>query len=238
MTESPPTAPPRSARPPVGRATAWIAAGVLGLVTLLGFAAPFLPAELAQSLQTALSDVRAEPWAPIAAVAAYVGLAVLGVPQIVLITAQVVVFGAWIGFVLSWIGKLIACAIGFYFGRRFGAGIVARNQSPQLAEFMAAVGRHGFWISAGIRLVPTVPSVLINIAAGATPIRFRDFIAGTALGSVPKMALMAFGGAAAMTAMREHSLAAWLALGAIVALYALLALAGKAWMKRNRQRAE
>jgi uncharacterized membrane protein YdjX (TVP38/TMEM64 family) len=78
-----------------------------------------------------------------------------------------------------------------------------------------------------------VPSVLVNIAAGATPIRFRDFIAGTGLGSVPKMALMAFGGHAAMVAVQANSLWAWLVLGITIVLWAVLAYVGRRWL-RNR----
>jgi uncharacterized membrane protein YdjX (TVP38/TMEM64 family) len=83
--------------------------------------------------------------------------------------------------------------------------------------------------------VPTIPSVLINIAAGATPIRFGDFFFGTALGSVPKMALMAFGGHAAMEAVRTHNAWAWALLAAVVVLWAVLAVAARRWMRDSRE---
>lgn len=101
---------------------------------------------------------------------------------------------------------------------------------------MAQLARRGFLASALIRLVPTIPSVLINIAAGATPIRFRDFILGTALGSVPKMALMAFGGYAAMEAIRNNSFWAWIVLAAVIVLWALLAVAARRWMRREKDK--
>ncbi len=202
---------------------------MLGVVTLLGFAAPLLPPDLTGGLREALSAVSGEPWAPVAAVLAYVALASVGVPQIVLVTALVLVFGGWAGFAYSLTGKLLACAIGFGVGRRFGAAILRRRQSPKVAVFMERIARRGFWVSAGVRLVPTVPSVIVNIAAGATPIRFGDFMAGTALGSVPKMALLAFGGHAALTAVRENSLAAWSAVLAVVLLWAVLALVARRW---------
>jgi uncharacterized membrane protein YdjX (TVP38/TMEM64 family) len=96
---------------------------------------------------------------------------------------------------------------------------------------MALLARRGFWASALIRLVPTVPSVLINIAAGATPIRFRDFIAGTALGSVPKMALLAFGGHAAIVAAQQNKAWAWGVLALVVVLWIALGYAAKRWLK-------
>ncbi len=205
---------------------------VLVGVTLVGFAAPLLPADLAQELGPWLESARGSVWAPFVAVAGFTLLATLGVPQIVLITAMVAAFGPWAGLFYSWSGKLLACSIGFAVGRRFGAEWVARHSSVRVQDIMRRLARRGFWASALIRLVPTVPSVLINIAAGATPIRFRDFLAGTALGSVPKMALLAFGGHAAMVAVRENSGWAWAALALIIALWAALAFIGRRWMKR------
>ena len=201
-------------------------------VTLIGFASPFLPADLAQGLGPWFEGARDSPWAPFVAVAGFTLLATLGVPQIALITAMVAAFGPWGGLIYSWSGKLLACSIGFVVGRRFGAEWVARHSNARVQDLMRRLARHGFWASALIRLVPTVPSVLINIAAGATPITFRDFLAGTALGSVPKMALLAFGGHAAMVAVRENSDWAWATLGLIITLWAALAIVGRLWMKR------
>jgi uncharacterized membrane protein YdjX (TVP38/TMEM64 family) len=226
----PADAPPLSSRLPYV-----VAFAVLGAVTLLGFAAPFLPADLGQILAPWLERARDTPWAPFAAIAGYVVGASIGVPQIVLITAVVAVFGPWAGLFYGWTGKLIACSIGFAVGRRFGARLVAKHSSPRVAELMQQLARRGFLASALIRLVPTVPSVLVNIAAGATPIRFRDFLGGTALGSVPKMALLAFGGHAAMVAVQENSLWAWLVVALVVVLWLALTLLGRRWLKRTQK---
>jgi uncharacterized membrane protein YdjX (TVP38/TMEM64 family) len=218
-----PTAAPTRAGYAVGFAA-------LGAVTLLGFAAPFLPHDLTHGLAPLLDAVRANAWAPLAAIALFALLATLGVPQIVLITAVVAAFGPWAGLLYSWSGKMIACSIGFAAGRRFGAQLLARHASPRVSEVMSQLARRGFIASAVIRLVPTVPSVLVNIAAGATPIRFRDFLAGTALGSLPKMALMAFGGHAALVAAQSNSLWAWGALALVIVLWAVLAAVAKRWL--------
>jgi uncharacterized membrane protein YdjX (TVP38/TMEM64 family) len=204
---------------------------ILGAVTLLGFAAPFLPPQLLRSLGPWFAHAEASPWAPAAAILGYTLLASFGVPQIVLVTLIVAAFGPWAGLAYSWTGKLIACGVGFAAGRAFGARLIARRASPGLANVMRELARRGFIASALIRLVPTAPSVLVNVAAGVTPMRFTHFIAGTALGSLPKMALLAFGGQAAMTAMHDNSLWAWLVVAAAVALWAALALAGRRWLK-------
>lgn len=208
--------------------------GVLGIVTLLGFAAPLLPAAVFEGLTPWLHAARDLFWAPLAGIAAFVVLATIGTPQIVLVTALVAVFGPWAGFAYSWVGKVIACSVGFFVGRRFGARWVVQRMTPRVAEVMAMLARRGFLASALIRLVPTVPSVLINIAAGVTPIRFRDFIAGTAIGSVPKLALLAFGGHAAMVAVQDNALWAWGALALTIALWFSLAYLGRRWLQQKR----
>ncbi len=208
--------------------------GILGLATLLGFLAPLMPSGFGAALGPWLEAARASSWAPLAAVLGFTLFASLGAPQILLITAVVAVFGPWTGLMLSWAGKMLACSIGFFIGRRFGARLLASHAGPRLSAFMRQLARRGFLASALIRLVPTIPSVLINIAAGATPIRFRDFILGTALGSVPKMTLMAFGGYAAMEAIRNNSSWAWIVLAAVIVLWAVLAVAARRWMRRDK----
>jgi len=215
------------------RRTVVAALAVLSLVTLLGFAAPLLPLGDAEALARTVDRMNDGPLAPLFGVAIFAGLATIGVPQFVLISALVLVFGPWAGFAYSWIGKMIACAMGFFVGRRFGAQLVAQYQSPSLAAFMAGLARQGFWVSAGIRLAPTVPSVVINIAAGATPIGFWPFIAGAGVGSLPKMALMVFGGAAMIEALRTGSAAAWGGVALAILLFGLMALAVRAWRARR-----
>jgi uncharacterized membrane protein YdjX (TVP38/TMEM64 family) len=203
-------------------------------VTLIGFAAPFLPHQLTAGLGPFLAAARTGFWGPAAAVLGFAVLATAGVPQIVLITAIVAAFGPWVGLFYSWSGKLLACSVGFAVGRRFGAQLLARYGDERVQHVSRMLARRGFAASALIRMVPTVPSVLINIAAGATPMRFRDFLAGTALGSVPKMALFAFGGHAAMVATHDNSPWAWALLALVIVLWMALAFAGRRWMKRVR----
>jgi uncharacterized membrane protein YdjX (TVP38/TMEM64 family) len=218
--------------PSARRIGALIGFAILAAVTLLGFAAPFLPVDAGTQAAAWLAAAHDSALAPPIAILTYALGASIGAPQIALITATVLVFGPWAGLLYCWTGKMIACSIGFALGRRFGAGWVRRHASPAVSDFMDRIAQRGFAVSALIRLVPTIPSVMVNIAAGATPIRYRDFIAGAALGSAPKMALYAFGGHAAMQAVHENSAWAWLALAAIVALWAGLAFVGRRWLAK------
>lgn len=195
---------------------------------LLGLGAAFLPQDLSGAVIARLQALGSSPWAVPAGIAGFVVLACLGAPQLMLITGLVAVFGPWAGFLYSWLAKLISCALGFAMGRAFGADLLRRRASSELARVMDYLAKRGFLASALIRIVPTVPSVLVNLAAGCVAIRFRDYIAGTALGSIPKMALTAFAGHALIEGLGGANLTAWIALAA-----ALLALTGVTWWGRR-----
>ncbi|MFN3513859.1 MAG: TVP38/TMEM64 family protein [Phenylobacterium sp.] len=171
------------------------------------------------------------PWALPAAVAAFALLAFLGVPQFVLIAAAVVAFGAWTGFAYSWIGTMVSAMVGFYFGRVAGARALKSLSGESVRSFMDLVGRNGFLASLIVRLVPSAPFIVVNMAAGVTPMRAVHFVAGTGLGIIPKIALTAFAGNSIVKAMRGEGggHVAWL-LG-VVALWIVVGWYARKWLK-------
>jgi uncharacterized membrane protein YdjX (TVP38/TMEM64 family) len=209
---------------------------VVALFSLGGFAALLLPEEEMRRGLDALAAIGDAPWAPPLAILLFTVLITLGTPQAVLIVALVAAFGPWAGFLYSWAGKLIACAAGFLLGRRLGAGWIDRHAGPDAAIVMDELARHGLVASAVIRLVPTLPSIVINTAAGCTPMRFRDFLVGTAIGSVPKMALIAFASHAAIRGLEGAGLQAWIAVGGAVLLLVLIGVIGRNWLRRRMAR--
>jgi uncharacterized membrane protein YdjX (TVP38/TMEM64 family) len=176
-------------------------------------------------------------WSLPAAVAAFALLAFAGVPQIMLIAAAVVTFGPLTGFAYSWIGTMVSSLVGFYLGRAAGAKALERFSGAGVARFVRMIGRNGFVASFIVRLVPSAPFIVVNMAAGVTPMRVVDFTLGTALGIVPKIALTAFAGASVVRMLRGEigKDALWLAL--IAAAWIGIGLAARAWL-RSRDREE
>ncbi len=172
------------------------------------------------------------PWALPAAVGAFAALAFLGVPQFVLIAAAVVVFGPWWGALYSWVGTLVSALIGFWMGRKFGARLLRDLRSESVERFTALMARNGFLASLVIRLAPLAPFVVVNIAAGAAAISWLDFVGGTGLGIVPKIALTAFAGRAAIGATGGGGLAA---LAVAITLWLGAAQLARRWLARARR---
>jgi len=173
------------------------------------------------------------PWALPVAVGAFAALAFIGVPQFVLIAAAVVAFGPWTGFAYSWVGTLVSSLVGFWLGRTFGGRLLKDLAGDSVAKFMKLIGRNGFLASLIVRLVPSAPFIVVNMAAGVTPMKLRDFAAGTALGIIPKIALTAFAGNSIVQALRGGGQRHIVMLVLAVAVWIVAGLAARAWLKKR-----
>jgi len=212
-------------------AVSFVLFGGVGLVFLFG--APLLGLDGAGGVERWMGRGLEGPWALVAAVGSFAVLAFFGVPQFVLIAAAVVAFGPWAGSIYSWIGTLCSALVGFALGRWFGARSLRLLGGER---FMAMVGRNGFLASLVVRLVPSAPFIVVNMAAGVTPMRVRDFVGGTAIGIVPKIALTAFSGAAVMQALHGGGARHWLMLALAASLWLAAALGARAWLRARQAR--
>ncbi len=175
------------------------------------------------------------PWALPVAVGAFAVLAFLGVPQFVLIAAAVVAFGPWTGFLYSWIGTLVSSVVGFWLGRQFGAGVLRDFAGEGVNRFMRLIGRNGLTASLIVRLVPSAPFIVVNMAAGVTPMRFADFLIGTGIGIVPKIALTAFAGKSIVQAMKGGGRQPIVMLVLAAAVWIGGGLIARRWLKAREQ---
>jgi uncharacterized membrane protein YdjX (TVP38/TMEM64 family) len=173
------------------------------------------------------------PWALPVAVGAFAALAFIGVPQFVLIAAAVVAFGPWTGFAYSWIGTLVSSLVGFWLGRAFGGRLLKDLAGDGVAKFMRLIGKNGFLASLIVRLVPSAPFIVVNMAAGVTPMKLRDFAAGTAVGIIPKIALTAFAGNSIVQALKGGGQRHIVMLVVAVAVWIVCGLIARAWLKKR-----
>jgi uncharacterized membrane protein YdjX (TVP38/TMEM64 family) len=212
-------------------AVSFVLFGGVGIVFLFG--AQFLGLNGEAAVEQWLGAAHG-PWALPVAVGAFAALAFIGVPQFVLIAAAVVSFGPWTGMIYSWIGTLVSALVGFGLGRWWGESALRSVSGARVSRFMGMIGRNGFLASLIVRLVPSAPFIVVNMAAGVTPMRLRDFVAGTAIGIVPKIALTAFSGAAVLEAIHGRGgVWHWVMLGLAAALWGVAALVARAWMRRR-----
>ena len=218
-------------------AVSFVLFGGVGLVFVLG--APLVGVHGTKDIERWMGVGAAGPWAPFVAIAAFTLLAFLGAPQVLLIAVAVVVFGGWEGFVYSWLGTEVSALVGFWLGRRFGARLLNEYAGKGVRQFTDLVGRNGLAASFVVRLVPSAPFIIVNMAAGATSMHWWSFAFGTGVGIIPKIAATAFVGGAALNAVSGHAKGGgWVGLVLGVVAWVAIGLVARWWLKRSEARLE
>lgn len=147
------------------------------------------------ALTQALARTAESPWAILGVIFVYSLLALTGFPQIVLFAVTIFVFGAAVGAAYSWIATMASATLTFGFGRFLGGRWIRRMGGDRFQRTFSFVRRRGILASALIRLVPSAPFIFVNATAGAADIPLWKFCAGTGVGIIPKILLVAFLGA-------------------------------------------
>lgn len=203
------------------------------IVALFAFGKSHFTLTSEERLEAWLAGYRVSPWGLAAAVVLFTLSAFLGVPQFILIAACVVAFGPWFGFLYSWIATVASAAVTYWLGRgptaraleRFGGGTTER-----LRRF---VGKNAFSASFIIRNVPSAPFIVVNMAFGAVRASFPGYLAGCALGVLPKTALVAFFGGSFMAAVSGDGVWTSLILAGVAVVWLGLMLGVRELVKRR-----
>ncbi|MEQ9316101.1 MAG: VTT domain-containing protein [Henriciella sp.] len=167
-----------------------------------------------------MQDLADTPWALPAVIALFCGAAFVGIPQFGLIGAAVVAFGPLYGAFYSWVATLVSGALTFWLGRFSGEAAVARLSGKRTQKFTEFVSRNAFAASAIVRNVPTGPFLIVNMAFGAVRANFLAFLAGMAVGVIPKILLVTFAGQSLMAAIKGSPLIAAALAGAAALVFA------------------
>lgn len=162
-------------------------------------------------------------WGPALFFALYVALALIPCPKAVLTAAGGTLFGLWAGAALSLSAALVGAVISFGIGRLLGREAVDRLIRGRLARVDALLADHGLSAVLIVRLVPLVPFIAINYASGLSGVKFRHYVAGSALGMVP--------GSLAYAALGAYGTSPWGLAGAGSALI-ILVVGGSLWARR------
>ncbi len=141
-------------------------------------------------------------------VAAYVVVAVLMMPAILMILGAGFVFGLVRGVAVVWIGATLGAAASFLIARHLARDRVARwvASNPRYAAIDRAIGAKGWRIVLLLRLSPLVPYVASNYFYGLTAIPFWPYVLASAAGMLPLTILYVSLGAAAHEAFGAPSL--------------------------------
>ncbi len=117
--------------------------------------------------------------------AAYLFGSLVMVPITLLISLTILVFGTYKGFAFALFGSVLSGATTYGLGRVLGRQTVRALAGDTINNLSRKLGRRGVLSTFLVRLVPVAPYTVVNIVAGASHIRFTDFLLGTLLGMLP-----------------------------------------------------
>jgi uncharacterized membrane protein YdjX (TVP38/TMEM64 family) len=233
-------APPRPHAAEGGRIGPWLRLALL--VLLLGgtFAAlRWTPAgELVrpERLLALLEAARGHWWMPAVLLLLYAGLCPLGVPATPLLFAGGAIFGILQGTAWNVLGTLIGAATTYWVARSLGREAVERLGGSRLARAERMLHRHGFFALVGLRFLP-IPFPFVNAAAAVAGIRFPVFMASSAVGLTPAVAIWTyFSSALVHAAAADRARLARELAAAIVLLLSLVMIPTAVRLARRRRR--
>jgi uncharacterized membrane protein YdjX (TVP38/TMEM64 family) len=131
-----------------------------------------------------VEEFRQRPHAPLLMIAGFLVGGLVMAPVTVLITVTVLAFGPIEGLIYSFIGMTSSAILTFVIGRLLGRRIVERISS-RLHRVSLRLAENGVLAVVSVRVIPVAPFSVINVLAGATHIRTKDFVVGTIIGELP-----------------------------------------------------
>jgi phosphatidylserine/phosphatidylglycerophosphate/cardiolipin synthase-like enzyme/uncharacterized membrane protein YdjX (TVP38/TMEM64 family) len=184
-----------------------------------------------ERLDATVTAARALPLAPLTVAAIYVVASLFFVPVTALIVATALVFPPLEGIASALLGVLAAAAATFGLGRLLGRGPLRKLAGRRVNEVSRRLARRGLLAVAAVRLVPIAPFSLVNLVAGASHVRLRDFLLGTLIGTAPGIVGILLLEASLEGLVRHpgwtQGLLAALVVGALVAFVALVRRLGR-----------
>ena len=210
----------------------WISLALFGLVAAVFVIGRFGLNIEPSSVQTWFQSAASEWYALPVTILVFSLLAFLGVPQFALIGAAVFAFGPALGFVYSWTATMVSASVTFWTGRFLGAETVRQYGGETVNRISSFVGRNGFFASMIVRIVPSAPFIVVNMAAGVSHMSYLAFIAGAGVGVIPKTAVIAFFGGTLMAVFAGGGLTAWLTMGGAALLWIAIMLVARHLLRR------
>ena len=144
-------------------------------------------AEFLDSLRQSLGSL--PPWLALAGVLV---ASIIAVPLGVIIVASALLFGPLPATLYVLIGATLGGMVSYGIGNYLGHDGLQRFAGERINRISRRLAERGLLSVIIIRLLPIAPFAIVNMIAGASHLRLRDFIPGTLIGMLPGTLIIAF----------------------------------------------
>lgn len=105
-------------------------------------------------------------------------------------------YGIFFGLLINWFGMLSAAIIYYIFSRYLLADYFRKriNRFNKIEKLQSFMNNHLFLAILLLRLLPIIPPFVIHIYSGVSQIPYYTYLFATALGLIPPMFMLAYGG--------------------------------------------
>jgi phosphatidylserine/phosphatidylglycerophosphate/cardiolipin synthase-like enzyme/uncharacterized membrane protein YdjX (TVP38/TMEM64 family) len=164
--------------------------GALILIAMFALAAAWRWTSLGDlvdlnTLESWAASLQENNAAPLWVIGAFLLGGITVFPVTILILATAFAFDPWPAMLCSLLGCLLSAIFLYAIGRQLGRKNVVRFAGKRLNRMNRLIAKHGVLAVAAVRMMPVAPYSLVNLAAGAVRVPFRDFVYGTFLGMSP-----------------------------------------------------
>jgi phospholipase D1/2 len=188
----------------------------------------------ADRVSAAAQWIEASRFAPLLVLVAYVVGGLLVMPITLIIVATVTVFGPWQGILYSLLGAELSALVTFGLGHLLGRDAVRRLAGSRVNSVSRLLASRGALTIITLRIVPVAPFTVINVIAGVSDIRLRDFAIGNLVGMIPGVLAIAFLADRIVAYLREPTLPGIAILFVAVAVVALGLFGLRHWIRARR----
>ncbi len=114
----------------------------------------------------------------------------LAVPLTFLTLVTIVTLGPVLGFFCAILAATLGAAATFGLGKYLGRDVVQRMGGAKVKEISSQLAQNGILAVVAVRMVPVAPFAIVNLVAGASELKMRDMLIGTAIGMTPGALIM------------------------------------------------
>ena len=126
------------------------------------------------------------PFAILAVAAAYIAGGLIMAPVSLLIGVTAVVFSFPLSTLYALVGCLANASATYGLGHFMGRDAVRSLSGHRLNRVSKHLAKQGVLTMAVVRNIPIAPFTVVNVVAGVSRIRFRDYFLGTLIGMAPR----------------------------------------------------